>query len=320
MIPTNLTAGDIVFFASTHDAGSDAGYEKFPHLAGRVQSLAYPDGLPRPWHHVGVMVSPTDIVEFAQIDGGVADQWDPGLGRHPLTVPQNQAITVLHKAARAGVRAAASEALVRAEAQYELTALLGFAAATQARLFAAGSVARRRTMDLALGAVELARTSTQRPRGTCVSMVLDVLDAVITPTEPAGGVRIPGELPDEVAIPVARLIERAQGGQPGQALTTGVEPIDHVLDQLTTIEGYGGSGDTPMAQVPGYIGTTRDYLAMIARLVRESFADTSAEQMISAGAAWRQSNPGATPAVLVSPAMLYDALIVSDFEPVTLEY
>jgi hypothetical protein len=319
MTSTNPGPGDIVFFASTHDAGSDAGYEEFPHLAGRVQSLAYPDGLERPWHHVGVMVSPTDIVEFAQVDGGVADQWDPHLTRHTFTVPDDQTVTVLRHTAFAEGLEMGSLALVAAGAEYDVTSLLGFAAATQARLFSASSAARRRTMDLALGAVELAPTSTQRPRGTCVSMVLDALDAVITPTEPAGGVSIPGEFPEEVSTPIDRLITRVQGGREAQALTTGAEDIDQVLDGLTTIEGYGGSGDTPMSQVPGFIGTTRQYLAMIARLVRESFADSSAEQMIAAGAAWRRRNPGATPAVLVSPAMLYDALIVSGFRRVRLQ-
>jgi hypothetical protein len=320
MIPTNLTAGDIVFFASTHDTDSDAGYTQFAHLAGSVQSLAYPDRLPRPWHHVGVMVSPTDIVEFAQVDDGVADQWDPGLVRHMFTVPDDQVVTVLRHRAFADGLVEGSLALVEAGAEYDVTSLLGFAAATQARLFSAGSAARRRTMDLALGAVELAPTSTQRPRGTCVSMVLDALDAVITPTEPAGGVSIPGELPNEVSTPIDRLITRVQGGREGQALTTGADDIDQVLDDLTTIEGYGGSGNTPMTQVPGFIGTTREYLAMIARLVRGSFADTSAEKMIAAGVAWRRRNPGATPAVLVSPAMLFDALIISGFRRVTLKY
>lgn len=319
MIPTNLTAGDIVFFASTHDTGSDAGYDKFPHLAGRVQSLAYPDGLARPWHHVGVMVSPTDIVGFAQIDSGVADTWDPYLTRHAFTVPDDQAITVLRHKAFADGLVEGSLALVEAGAEYDVTSLLGFAAATQARLFSAGSAARRRTMDLALGAVELAPTSMQRPRGTCVSMVLDALDAVIAPAEPAGGVRIPGELPDEVSTPVERLIGRARGGTEGQALTSGAESIDHVLDDRVIIDGYGGSSDTPMAQVPGFIGTTREYLAMIARLVRGPFADRSAEQMIGAGAAWRRRNPGATPSVLVSPAMLFDALIDRGFRRVTLK-
>jgi hypothetical protein len=206
---------------------------------------------------------------------------------------------------------------VAAGAEYDVTSLLGFAAATQARLFSAGSAARRRTMDLALGAVELAPTSTQSPRGTCVSMVLDALDAVITPTEPAGGVSIPGELPHEVSTPIDRLIGRVQDGRESQALTTGADDIDQVLDHLTTIEGYGGSGDTPMVEVPGFIGTTRQYLAMIARLVRGPFADRSAEAMITAGAAWRRRNPGAMPAVLVSPAMLYDALIASGFQRVT---
>ncbi len=317
MIPTNLTAGDIVFFASTHNAGSDADYENFAHLAGHVQSLAYPDGLARPWHHVGVMVSPTDIVGFAQTDDGVAN-WDPHLTQHTFAVPNNQTVTVLrHKAFAEGL-AAGSLALVEAAAEYDVTALLGFAAATQARLFSAGSAARRRTMDLALGAVELAPTSTPRPQGTCVSMVLDALDAVIAPAEPDGGTTIPGELPDEVSTPIDRLISRVQDGREAQALSTGVAPTDHVLDQLTTIEGYGGSGDTPMAMVPGFIGTTLDYLAMIARLVRESFAGSSAEQMIAAGAAWRRRNPGATPAALVSPAMLYDALIDSGFRRVRL--
>jgi hypothetical protein len=315
MTPTNLTAGDIVFFASTHDAGSDAGYENFAHLAGRVQALAYPDGLPRPWHHVGVMVSSTDIVEFAQVDEGVAN-WDPHLTRHTFTVRDVQTVTVLRETAYADGLAERSLALVDADAEYDVTALLGFAAATQARLFGAATAARRRTMDLALGAVELAPASTPRPQGTCVSMVLDALDAVITPEEPDGGTTVPGELPGEVETPIDRLISRVQRGREVRALAASVEPIDDVLDQLTTIEGYGGSADTPMTQVPGYIGTTRDYLAMIARLVRGPFADRSAEQMISAGAAWRRRNPGAIPAVLVSPAMLFDALIDTGFRRV----
>lgn len=317
MIPTNLTAGDIVFFASTHDTGSDAGYEDFAHLAGSVQSLAYPDGLERPWHHVGVMVSPTDIVEFAQVDGGVADQWDPGLGRHPLTVPGQQTVTVLRHTAGSDARAAASEALVQAQAQYELTALLGFAAATQARLFAPGSAARRRTMDLALGAAAIAPTSAQRPRGTCVSMVFDALDSVVAPTEPPGGARIPAMWPDEVGTPIDRLIGRAQNGAVGRAVGNSVELIDDVLDDATTMDGYEWSRDTPTVEVPGFIGTTRQYLALIARLVRECFPDVTAGDMINAGAAWRRRNPGATPAALWSPAMLFEGLVETGFRRVT---
>jgi hypothetical protein len=296
-----LLPGDIVFFKTTVSDQSDPVFENFSHLAAYVQSWPYGGNQIKPWHHVEVALSSDSLGGFSQATNGV-ENWATTMSAHATVVPDGQALDVLRPPTEySALIVGATRALLNSKLTYATRGLLGFAAASQARMFQAGET-RDRVRHFALGA-DAAPQTVMDGQHTCVSAVLAAVRAAglapqcPEPPVPATGPGGAGELP--LQEPLSQLFDKVQS-EPGVETAPWISP-----DQVTA--GYGTAAGL---EVPGPIQTTTAYLKAMAHLITTQFANLTADELVQLGQA---TPPSDERGWLVSPAMLYDALVALGF-------
>jgi hypothetical protein len=303
-----VIAGDIIFYSGTKTRSDDPDFEDFAHLAGFVQSYPYQDPQ-KTWHHVAVAVSETQAIGFSQATNGVTN-WSAAMSVHEAASPIGQQLSLLHppSADLAERIVSASNDLINSNTTYAGRGLLAFAAAMQSRMFVAGE-AREATMNFAIGA-ELVAGSNDGMH-TCVSAVLDAVQSALgvqqiaileppVPTEAPPVIELSGDL--EIHRPIAQLLAKVSPNERP-------DPSNKVIYEDLVAGGYLVSGEN---EVPGPIKNTTDYLAGIAKLVRETYNGSNPDEIARQG-----SETKSTSGWLVSPAMLHDALKAVGFTEVS---
>jgi hypothetical protein len=298
-----VIAGDIIFYSGTKTRSDDPNFEDFAHLAGYVQSYPYGDAS-KTWHHVAVAVSATEAVGFSQATEGVAN-WSAAMTVHAAEAPEGQTICLLRAPDNdlAVKIAAASNELVAQNHTYAGRGLLAFAAAMQSRMFVEGE-ARRATMNFAVGAELVA--GPDDGMHTCVSAVLAAVQSALgyqleiaeppTPTDAPASIQLTNDL--EIHTPIAQLLEKVSPGERPDA-------SHKIVLEGQVAGGYLTAGEN---EVPGPIKNTTDYLAGIAKLIKETYNGSNPQEIALQG-----TNVQSTSGWLVSPAMLYDALSTIGF-------
>lgn len=308
-------AGDILFFR-LRSFDNDDQYQDFAHLAAYVQSFPYaipagPSGpFVAPWHHVGVATSTTHIAQFQQ--GGEVGNWKKSISNEAIQdqILRTQTFDIVRPRDRqvAAALAEASAALVGVP--YEQGALLGFAAASKARMILGQS--RTKTMEFARGIESTVFTHGTKGH-TCVSAVITALlqagvqlrisepGSFLSSTNAPG---LPTVLAQDLDAPLTELLNKVNDTFTLLGLTRGGAVTDDdtvfAAKELVTLWNFPG-GDL----------TTEEYLNGISRIVRELFAHTNGSRILRAG---QTVDPLFSTGWLASPAMLHRALEGFNFQ------
>ena len=217
----NFEKGDIIFYRTNTAAtffDLDPGeFDDFRVLSAFGQALPYvvqPDGNQwsphpqhfRPWHHVAIAVSDTEVVEFVQQvangesgdeekddDKGIEINWQSVIQKRAFEEAENECADVMRLAADSGVGYNANDVETAAKdqadkgAKYASDGLAAFAVATFARLLPQGPD-RELALNVAYGMNKVVRDRGTEEE-TCVTAaakaIAEGLDAPLTFAEPA---------------------------------------------------------------------------------------------------------------------------------------
>jgi len=300
----DLKAGDVIFFkpadftiAGPHD------FRKFPLVAAYAQSFPY--GSPRPWHHVAVCVEHDPIPKAigfgvtgdAQHFGSQLNELDP------FTIPGPDDGLVLEIDALRPPDALVNDLVSlwrnQLSTTYSVGGLLGFGLVSLARMMpiepdqwwfhpeAQTISTRDHLLNIGWGADSIAQTIAAE---SCVSHVSKAVAALTnlrfaTPPVPSNRPQIDSEQKSEVDGLLDALIERV-----GEEIVARPKSASHILYTDVYIEGLKTALDTVFAR----FGTER--LVELGQRARVRHNDTPAP-----------------PSLLVSPAMLHQALYEAGF-------
>jgi hypothetical protein len=318
---SDLKRGDIVFFAPR--ARNDLSV--FPQLAAFVQAWPYSED--KPWYHVAVATAPTTIVDFSpSTPSGSRLPWATYLDVRPITDEDKTILNALRMSEPADAEKLATAAETMKGRAYTEPGLLAFAAASQARLFRAGT-ARETLYNFAAGFEELAADPAEGIAATgytCVTAVTTALkDSRVLPglqvEEPAPLQKGPDSRMTTSIVNLYDVLKPGQRLLPAiaQAKAAAAVPSAGLMTLNDVKRGYQANPGQMVAFAPGELfDYTHEYIETLADTILQLRKTWSSLQLVNAGQSLRSGAWPTPGSWAVSPAMLYDGLVGAGAQPV----